>query len=115
MFSWDANKATANHEKHGVSFAEASSAFDDPEGLQFDDLKHSDAEPRLLRLGRMLHVSPLKFGIRGEVVKSVARCGAPKEKDEAVRREYWCIPDRTLSRRLPRIRDRNRAIKECKL
>jgi uncharacterized DUF497 family protein len=29
MFCWDAAKALKNYEKHGVSFEEASTAFDD--------------------------------------------------------------------------------------
>jgi len=29
-FEWDPNKATGNLRKHGVSFAEAATVFDDP-------------------------------------------------------------------------------------
>ena len=32
MFSWDARKALANLEKHGVSFEEAATVFADPNG-----------------------------------------------------------------------------------
>ena len=51
MFSWDANKAISNFEKHGVSFEEAASVFTDPEGFDFDDPEHSSGELRSKRLG----------------------------------------------------------------
>jgi len=41
-FVWDKRKATANLEKHGVSFEEASSAFDDPLGAYYPDTLHDD-------------------------------------------------------------------------
>lgn len=52
MFDWDAQKAATNVRKHGVSFEEAATVFADTEALDGPDLKHSDQEERLLRLGR---------------------------------------------------------------
>jgi uncharacterized DUF497 family protein len=46
MFSWDAAKALKNYEKHGVSFEEASTAFDDPHALEVEDLQHVDPSER---------------------------------------------------------------------
>lgn len=46
MFSWDFRKALKNYEKHGVPFEEASTVFSDPEGLDWEDLEHPDAEHR---------------------------------------------------------------------
>ena len=51
MFSWDIQKAILNFEKHGVSFEEAATAFDDEDGLDWADLKHSKDESRRKRLG----------------------------------------------------------------
>jgi uncharacterized protein len=51
MFSWDPQKAISNFEKHGVSFEEAATVFADPEGLDWEDMVHSAAEPRYKRLG----------------------------------------------------------------
>jgi len=51
VFSWDAQKAIANYEKHGVSFEEAATVFADPEGLDWEDLRHSHLERRSRRLG----------------------------------------------------------------
>ncbi len=51
MFSWDADKARKNYEKHDVSFEEASELFSDPKALDWEDLAHSEREPRSKRLG----------------------------------------------------------------
>ncbi|OGQ81381.1 MAG: hypothetical protein A3F90_12980 [Deltaproteobacteria bacterium RIFCSPLOWO2_12_FULL_60_19] len=52
MFEWDPRKARANRLKHGVSFEEGATAFLDPDGLDGEDLEHSTAEPRRLRLAK---------------------------------------------------------------
>ena len=51
MFSWDAGKALKNYEKHGVPFEEASTVFNDPDGLDWGDSEHTDTELRWKRLG----------------------------------------------------------------
>lgn len=51
MFTWDINKALINYEKHGVSFEEAISVFNDATALVGDDIKHSIQEPRFFRVG----------------------------------------------------------------
>ena len=61
MFSWDIQKAILNFDKHGVSFEEAATAFDDGNGLDWADLEHSKAEKWRKRLaesdgGRVLLV-----------------------------------------------------------
>ena len=50
-FEWDAEKARANRQKHGVSFEEAATAFGDPLSLTVDDPVHSEAEPRFITVG----------------------------------------------------------------
>ena len=40
-FDWDERKAAANQAKHGISFAEAITAFDDPFALVAPDAAHS--------------------------------------------------------------------------
>ena len=52
MFEWDTRKASANQDKHGVSFEEAATVFGDPDALDGPDLGHSGQESRDLRLGR---------------------------------------------------------------
>ena len=51
MFSWDPRKAIANFEKHRVSFEEAATIFADMEGLDWEDLTHSNHEIRYKRIG----------------------------------------------------------------
>jgi uncharacterized DUF497 family protein len=39
-FEWSARKAASNLRKHGVSFEEAATAFDDDEGAYYPDTRH---------------------------------------------------------------------------
>jgi uncharacterized protein len=50
-FAWDPEKARRNLAKHGVSFAEGMSAFDDPLSLTVFEPDHSFEEDRFLLLG----------------------------------------------------------------
>jgi uncharacterized protein len=50
-FDWDTNKAVSNPSKHGVSFDEAKTVFDDPLYVDFYDPDHSEDEERYLILG----------------------------------------------------------------
>ena len=51
QFEWDESKAEANFAKHGISFEEAKSVFDDPLFLAFADPDHSIGERRFIMLG----------------------------------------------------------------
>ena len=48
-FEWDDGKAASNRRKHGVSFDDALSAFDDPDGFDEDDADQD--EERWKRIG----------------------------------------------------------------
>ena len=50
-FEWDPRKAWRNHRKHGVSFGEAMTAFEDPHARVFDDPDHSLDEYREILVG----------------------------------------------------------------
>lgn len=50
-FEWNEEKAQSNRKKHGVSFEEAATVFDDPQCLMLDDPNHSIDEFRFLVLG----------------------------------------------------------------
>jgi len=50
-FVWDPKKASANKQKHGVSFAEAATVFGDPLAITFPDPDHSTNERRYLAVG----------------------------------------------------------------
>ncbi len=51
-FEWDEVKAAANLEKHGVSFEEAKTVFDDPLYVDFYDPDHSYDEHRYIIIGQ---------------------------------------------------------------
>ncbi len=53
-FEWDARKSQRNLRKHGVSFDEASTVFDDPLAAIFDDLSHSTDEHREIIVGHSI-------------------------------------------------------------
>jgi uncharacterized protein len=46
---WDARKAAANYRKHGVWFADAATALDDPQALTIEDRRF--AEQRFVTVG----------------------------------------------------------------
>jgi hypothetical protein len=50
-FEWDKGKAEGNLKKHGVSFDEASSVFNDPLAFIFEDEAHSAGEKREIIIG----------------------------------------------------------------
>lgn len=91
LFEWDVKKAEANLKKHGVSFEEAATVFDDPDALELPDGKHSTpAEIRSFRLGKsaMERTLLVVFTERGrkshdkEIIRIIsARPASRKEKE----------------------------------
>jgi uncharacterized DUF497 family protein len=53
-FEWDVDKARSNQVKHGVSFDEAATVFEDSLAWIFDDELHSIEEAREIILGRSI-------------------------------------------------------------
>jgi uncharacterized DUF497 family protein len=51
QFAWDEKNNAANRRKHGVSFAEAKTAFLDDNARVVPDPEHSDDEERFVLLG----------------------------------------------------------------
>ena len=50
-FEWDAAKALANLQKHGVSFDEATTVFRDTLSITIADPDHSESEDRFVDIG----------------------------------------------------------------
>ncbi len=74
QFEWSENKAASNLSKHGVSFKEAQTVFDDPLYVDFYDPDHSDDEERYLIVGqssrgRLLIVS---YTERGDSIRLIS-------------------------------------------
>ena len=57
VFDWDSTKATLNKIKHGVSFEQAITLFDDPEFLEIFGLKDLSSLPSLRELEQMIPFS----------------------------------------------------------
>ncbi|MCL1939912.1 MAG: BrnT family toxin [Desulfovibrionaceae bacterium] len=72
-FVWNEEKAAANLEKHGISFEEAQTVFNDYSALLVPDPDHSDDEDRFVLLG-------LSFALRMLVV-----CHCYRENDKQIR------------------------------
>ena len=51
-FEWDPKKAASNAAKHGVSFEEAKTVFDDQDALVIPDPDHSKDEERFIIMGQ---------------------------------------------------------------
>jgi hypothetical protein len=51
QFEWNPDKANSNLKKHGVSFKEASTVFNDPLSVTFPDPDHSFGEERYVIIG----------------------------------------------------------------
>jgi uncharacterized protein len=82
-FAWSVAKAESNWDKHGVSFAEACTCFEDLRQVAWYDPDHSDDEDRELLVGhsdrgRLLVIS---YTVREpEVVRIIsARRATPRE------------------------------------
>lgn len=72
-FVWDNQKANINKRKHGVSFEEAQTVFDDCEALRIFDPDHSEDEDRFLILGL------------SSVLRLLVVCHCFRENDEQIR------------------------------
>ncbi len=84
-YEWDPKKAEANQRKHGVSFEEAATVFQDLNAVTFEDPDHSDEEPRevtvgLSRSGRVLFLSHCDRRKRIRIIS--ARKATPKEREQ---------------------------------
>ena len=51
VFEWDEEKAKRNEVKHGVTFDETKTIFNDPFAITVSDPDHSDEEERWLDIG----------------------------------------------------------------
>jgi uncharacterized DUF497 family protein len=50
-FEWDDEKAKSNFKKHGVSFEEGATIFNDPKLATISDPDHSEGEERFVSIG----------------------------------------------------------------
>jgi uncharacterized DUF497 family protein len=83
-FEWDDWKARLNEEKHGVSFAEARSCFEDVFAVQTYDRSHSADEDRFVLMGtsEKNRIVVVAFTVRGrDTIRMIsARVALRKER-----------------------------------
>ena len=72
-FEWDAEKASINQKKHGVTFEEAQTVFGDYDALRRFDPDHSEDEDRFILLGM------------SAVLRILVVCHCYRENDEKIR------------------------------
>jgi len=86
-FEWNAVKAASNVKKHGVSFEEARSVFEDEEALLIPDPEHSVGEERFVLLG-VSAASRLVVVIHCERGPDVIRIISARKADRTERAAY---------------------------
>ena len=86
-FEWDERKAASNLDKHGVSFDEASTVFDDPLASIFDDEEHSFNEKREIIVGHSLN-NRLLLVCFTERPKEIIRIISAREATKRERKDY---------------------------
>ena len=74
-FAWNPDKAAHNLRKHGVSFLEAGTVFDDPLAVTYGDPDHSEQEERFITYGlstqsRLLIVSHTPRGGQTRIISA---------------------------------------------
>jgi len=82
QFEWDQRKAALNEKKHGVTFREAMTTFDDPQLVIFDDLDHSIVEKSelLVRTSNRVRLLITSFTMREEAVRIISSRRASKKE-----------------------------------
>ncbi len=84
LFSWDEDKAKRNLDKHGVSFAEASTVFGDLLAIDTEDPAHSEYETRSVIIGNSVSLRLLVVSYTEREPSSIriisARPATPRER-----------------------------------
>jgi uncharacterized DUF497 family protein len=87
-FEWDSAKDAANQRKHGVSFDEAATVFEDDYALLLEDEEHSEEEDRFVLLGLSAVLRILVVCHCYRASDEVIRIISARKADRAEKREY---------------------------
>jgi uncharacterized DUF497 family protein len=81
-FEWDEKKADENLRKHGVSFDEAKTVFNDPFSVTIYDPDHSSNEQRYVDIGLSLkgRLIVLSYSERGETIRLISSRKATRKE-----------------------------------
>jgi len=83
-FEWDDKKAQSNLKKHGVSFDEAATIFNDPRLATISDPDHSDDEERYVSVGKsvIMRLLSVIHTFRKERIRLISARKATKTEKE---------------------------------
>lgn len=91
-FEWDPAKDRSNQRKHGISFDEARTAFNDEHGRLMHDPDHSDEEDRFVLMGfssaQRLLVVCHSYRSGDEVIRIISARKANR-KERATYAQWW--------------------------
>ena len=87
-FEWDEKKNKINIKKHGISFEEASSVFQDEESLIISDENHSQEEDRFILIGFSFKANLLVVCHCYREKDSVIRIISARKADRNERKQY---------------------------
>lgn len=81
-FEWDQQKAQSNLSKHGISFEEAQTVFDDPLYVDFYDPDHSEQENRYIIIGASLTgvILLVSYTERGDIIRIISARQVTKQE-----------------------------------
>ena len=99
MFEWDNKKAEQNLQKHGISFDEATTCFEDGKIFMHHDVAHSELEDRYFAIAKCTKdkILALVFTIRrneyGEKIYRIISARLASKEEREIRSGQ---PDRLL-------------------
>jgi uncharacterized protein len=87
-FEWDTDKEATNLHKHGVSFAQAAAAFQDPFAVEWIDSRQDYGELRIILLGMTTgEVLTVVYTERDEHIRIISARKATRYEQEIYFRE----------------------------
>ena len=87
-FEWDPQKDLINRKKHGISFEEAATVFEDVNALVISDPEHSEDEERFVILGFSLQANLLVVCHCYRASESVIRIISARKATKNESRQY---------------------------
>lgn len=90
-FEWDNEKDKINQRKHGISFLEAKTIFQDPFSITINDPLHSFEEERFIDIGlsNKLRLLVVVYTERGTKIRLIScRKANPKEQKNYEQSKY---------------------------
>lgn len=88
QFEWDDKKNQNNIKKHGISFEEAASVFEDDESLIIADDEHSNDEERFILIGFSFKTNLLVVCHCYREKDSIIRIISARKADSKERQKY---------------------------